>query len=75
MTPKEDESSPAPTDKNSNSFVFAIVVLVYEILIFFLYGFLYGYSDLLTSRVDDAGILLTSILALLLLAGTIALYI
>ena len=72
MAESEEQQNQEESTINKKGIAFAVIILVYEILVIFLYGFLFGYnSTLFTSIYDVGGILITSIMAILMIVGKI----
>lgn len=63
-------ASKPSTLNNRNNFVFAIVIILYEILTLPIYGVLFRISPYADTYLDYGGILLVSITTILLIIGS-----
>lgn len=70
--PVKEVHSASPTTstlKNKKNIIFAIVIIIYEILSLPIIGVLYRLDASMSSFTDDGGLLLVSIVTILLVIG------
>ncbi len=70
VKPVDNKSSASSTLRNRNNVIFAVAIILYEILALPIYGVLFRLSDSLTLYQDQWGLLIVSIASIFILIGT-----
>lgn len=65
--------TPTLPDKNTKGIIFAVVLLCFEIMTCFIYGFRYSYNPISSSSYAQGDVVIVVVLIILAIVGTISL--